>query len=60
MLRSLVLLMLFGFSCAEKTVVVGEEPVHRPPGLAVASEKALENGKKTACQRTLRAGYSRI
>jgi tetratricopeptide (TPR) repeat protein len=47
MLKSLVLLLvLFGFSCAEKTVVVREEPVHRPPGLGVASEKALENGKK--------------
>ncbi len=37
---------LFGLSCAEKTVAIREEPTHRPPGLAIASEKALENGKK--------------
>ncbi len=38
-------------SCAERTVVVSPE---RPPGLTVASEKAVENGKKH-----LRKGHCR-
>ncbi len=39
---------LFAFGCAEKTTVVVADapPPSRPPGLIVASDKALENGKK--------------
>lgn len=48
MKAGLVALVLMVASCVEKTtVVVGEPaPPSVPPGLVVASEKALENGKK--------------
>ena len=41
---------LFAFACAEKTTVVVADapPPSRPPGLIVASDKALENGKKAS------------
>ncbi len=44
----LIVLSLYLLACAEKTTVVVEDtpPPARPPGLVVASEKALENGKK--------------
>jgi len=40
--------VLFIFSCST-TVAVGESPRSegRPPGLIIASEKAVENGKST-------------
>jgi hypothetical protein len=43
----LFLIPLFIFSCST-TVAVGESPRSegRPPGLIIASEKAVENGKK--------------
>jgi len=43
-LLALTIALLFGVSCAERTVVVREEV--RPPGLYVASQKAVDNGKK--------------
>ncbi|ADO44763.1 TPR repeat-containing protein [Hydrogenobacter thermophilus TK-6] len=42
----LFIFVFFALSCAEKTVVVKEEPKSRAPGMAVASGKAVENGKK--------------
>ena len=46
--KIVILTFLFAFACAEKTtVVVGDAPhPSKPPGLIVASDKALENGKK--------------
>jgi hypothetical protein len=43
----LFLVVLFIFSCST-TVTVGESPRSegRPPGLIIASDKAVENGKK--------------
>lgn len=48
MKAGLLALLVAIASCAEKTkVVVGEPSLPpRPPGLVIASEKALENGKK--------------
>lgn len=44
--KILLLASLFVLSCAEKTtIIVGDTPP-RPPGLVIASEKAVENGKK--------------
>jgi len=40
------LALLFGVSCVERTVVIREEAPARPPGLSVASQKAVDNGKK--------------
>jgi YHS domain-containing protein len=46
-LKGLLLLLFFSFSCAEHTtVVIGDRAQPEPPGLVVASEKAVENGKK--------------
>ena len=44
--KILFLTPLFLFSCAEKTTVTVDSSYPRPPGLIVASEKAVENGKK--------------
>ncbi len=46
--KSLMIACIFALSCAEKgTVIISETPPSpRPPGLIIASEKALENGKK--------------
>jgi Tfp pilus assembly protein PilF len=43
----LFLVVLFIFSCSA-TMAVGESPRSegRPPGLLIASDKAVENGKK--------------
>ena len=43
----LLSVLIFTFSCTT-TVVVGESPRSegKPPGLIIASEKAVENGKK--------------
>ncbi|WP_448584252.1 tetratricopeptide repeat protein [Thermocrinis sp.] len=42
----ITILLILTLSCAEKVEIRTESQNHRPPGLIVASEKAVENGKK--------------
>ncbi len=45
--KAVAFFSLFMFACAEKTtVVMSDTAPGRPPGLVIASDKALENGKK--------------
>jgi len=47
MLNVFILVFSFlAFSCAQKIEIKTEPQTNRPPGLIVASEKAVENGKK--------------